>query len=275
LSLDYQSYSQSFGRYRDVRDNMYAYEAAFQGPDYLRVQIDKSRDFRYPRAPDQLLACEGFQATFMFRLAEHLLGEHYQTENISDAYPILFRALHGLMQNKNIDFHRPWLLEFAAELIRQDESLGRPVLLLLFDLSHGSFFIRDWRKTWQACYDASLTLDRASLINLKSMLDGLRETAIQHCLKGVENFDWPTGPVIPVKAPKVLLKLPGDNDRHGKELSFDLNTVSAGILRVAGYADDKLIKSLIESREAMPFTSLHDATRRGYIPEHVVLETAS
>jgi hypothetical protein len=33
LSLDYQSYSQSFGRYRDVRDNMYAYEAAFQGPE--------------------------------------------------------------------------------------------------------------------------------------------------------------------------------------------------------------------------------------------------
>jgi hypothetical protein len=39
-SADLASYSQSLARYLEVRENNYAFESAFQGPDYLRVQLE-------------------------------------------------------------------------------------------------------------------------------------------------------------------------------------------------------------------------------------------
>jgi hypothetical protein len=41
---DLTTFSQDMARYYDVRENYFAFESAFRGPDYLRVQLEKARD---------------------------------------------------------------------------------------------------------------------------------------------------------------------------------------------------------------------------------------
>jgi hypothetical protein len=59
-SADLASFSQNIARYLDVRDNNFSFESAFQNPDYLRVQLEKARDFATVRDANQLLQSEGF-----------------------------------------------------------------------------------------------------------------------------------------------------------------------------------------------------------------------
>src|SRR5208282_1233005 len=65
-SADLTSYSQTVARYSDVRENNFSFESAFTGPDYLRVQLEKARDFAAVRSANQLLQAEGYYASFFF-----------------------------------------------------------------------------------------------------------------------------------------------------------------------------------------------------------------
>jgi len=67
-SADLLTFAQSVSRYYDVRENSFAFVAAHKGPDYLRAQLDKARDFATLRDANQLLQSEGFYASFFFGL---------------------------------------------------------------------------------------------------------------------------------------------------------------------------------------------------------------
>ena len=45
---DLTTFSQDMARYYDVRENYFAFDSAFHGPDYLRVQLERARDFLHP-----------------------------------------------------------------------------------------------------------------------------------------------------------------------------------------------------------------------------------
>jgi hypothetical protein len=67
-STDLTTFSQSFARYYEIRENSFSFASAFQGADYIRVQLEKSRDFTTLRTANQLLQSEGFYASVFFGL---------------------------------------------------------------------------------------------------------------------------------------------------------------------------------------------------------------
>lgn len=94
-SADLASYSQNLARYHEVRENNYAFESAYQGPDYLRVQLEKARDFATVRDANQLLQSEGYYAAFLFLFV--MRGASVPDAAVVDARERqLLRALHAI-----------------------------------------------------------------------------------------------------------------------------------------------------------------------------------
>lgn len=96
---DMMSYAQSFGRYVDVRDNAFSFQTALTQGDYYRVQLDRSRNQALLRSADQLLASEGFYATFFFRQAAPNLPS-LTRKFLGKAYGPIFVALALVLSSR-------------------------------------------------------------------------------------------------------------------------------------------------------------------------------
>jgi hypothetical protein len=116
-SVDLTSYSQNLARYDDVRDNNFTFESACQAPDYLRVQLEKARDFSNLRDANQLLQSEGFYASFFFLLL--MRGDCIPAESVlAGRYERILKAMAAMFASVNSVDAKAWLVHFVIEYMK-------------------------------------------------------------------------------------------------------------------------------------------------------------
>src|ERR1022692_3227014 len=155
---DLTTFSQSLARYYDVRENHFAFESAFRGPDYLRVQLEKARDFSTLREANQLLQSEGFYASFFFLFA--MRGADLPAEEtVARREDQMLRAMAAMFAAVKTDISTPWLLELVTAYMRLYPGERAAIVDALNDLSHGVFVDAGAGALWREHYLASLRLD--------------------------------------------------------------------------------------------------------------------
>jgi hypothetical protein len=133
-STDLASYSQNIARYLDVRENNFSFAEAFQGPDYLRVQLEKARDFASPRDANQLLQSEGFYASFFFLWT--VRGASTPVDSvIAEREKQMMVVMRGLFDAGDGDQSNPWLLRLVVEFTKQFPDQKAAIVDALLDLS--------------------------------------------------------------------------------------------------------------------------------------------
>jgi len=255
---DLTSYSQNLARYQEVRDNAFSFDGAFQGPDYLRVQLEKARDFSTVRDANQLLQSEGFYASFFFLFV--MRGAAPPAEAVVDQREQqLLTAMHGLFASKADDRSNPWLLKLAIEYMKQFPDQKTVVADALNDLSHGMFVDPAAAALWKDHYLAALRLDMAGM-NMQGIM-AARKRWREQVLANPEMLLSRLGPEIPCEVPGTKVRLAAFNSDSPVE--FDLNTVQPGIMRLIPGITEAEVTAWLAERSRKPFASLEDFRARG------------
>lgn len=252
-SADLTSYSQNFARYDDVRDNNFAFESACETPDYLRVQLEKTRDFSKLRDANQLLQSEGFYGSFFFLFL--MRGEDIPSEAVLRArYEHVLRALAAMFESvKSVDA-KPWLVHFVIEYMKMFPDEKAAIVDVLNDLSHGVFVDPEAQRLWREHYLAALHIDRKRM-NIDAITAARRRWREQ-VLEKPEILFSRLGPEIACTVPDRPIKI----EIFGKTapLLFDLNTAPVGILRLIPGISEDAITHWITERNRGPFQSAKD-----------------
>lgn len=256
-SMDLLTYAQPRSRYMDVRENAFAFAPAFKGPDYLRVQLDKARDFSELRDADQLLESEGFTATFFFSLllrGKVAPGEAGLKERQQQVLATLYDVLHAKASTPE----RPYLLDFVSAFIRRYPEQAGEVVDVLLDLSHGVFVDRGAATLWREHYLGALRLDLAEKDNPK--IAKARQEWRERVLADPQALYANLGPPIRCEVPSVSVRLVAFGE--SAPLSFDLNTAEEGVIRLVPGIGEREIKSWISQRKARAFADVGDFRKR-------------
>ena len=259
-SADLASFSQNVARYLDVRDNNFSFETAYQQPDYLRVQMEKSRDFSTVRDANQLLQSEGFYASFFFLFV--VRGEETPAEPVIAAREErVLHAMRGMFSRNSPDISRPWLLDLVVEYAKQFPDEKAAIVDALNDLSHGVFVDSAAPKLWKEHYLATLRLDQPKM-NIPA-INAARKKWREQVLANPEVLYSRMGPEIPCAVPGTKVRL----EAFGEDapVRFDLNTVQPGILRLIPGITESEISAWIELRNQSPFRSADDFRSRGFL----------
>src|ERR1017187_2641154 len=171
-SADPPSYSQTLARYGEVRDNNFACDSSFQGPDYLRVQLEKARDFARLRDANQLQQSEGYYASFFFLFV--LRGSGIPDDAVIDQRERqIMRAMRAMFgtpaAGDPADGSNPWLLKLTAEYMKQFPEEKTAIVDALNDTSHGVFVDPAALGLWKDHYLGALQLDGAKM-NMQGMM---------------------------------------------------------------------------------------------------------
>jgi hypothetical protein len=258
-SADLTSFSQNVARYLEVRDNNFSFDSAFQGPDYLRVQLEKARDFAAVRDANQLLQSEGFCASFFFLWAVRGTATPAGTE-IAERERQILVAMHAMFGSGDWDASSPWLLRFAVEYMKQFPEQKPALVDALNDLTHGVLVDGGAARLWRDHYLAALQLDQPGM-NVAGITAARRKWRNQ-VMENPQVLLSRLGPEIPCTVPgtKVRLALL-DADAPVK---FDINTVQPGVLRLIPGITEGEVASWLEQRANKPFASQDDfKTRAG------------
>jgi hypothetical protein len=252
-SSDLATFSQSVARYLDVRDNNFAFEPAYQGPDYLRVQMEKARDFASLRSADQLLQSEGFYASFYFLWVMRGASAASEAE-IEERERRVLVAMHAMFAEDNWELSSPWLVRFAMAHMKQFPEEKAEMADALTDLSHGVFVDADAARLWKAHYLATLILDQKNM-NVAGIGER-RKKWRDAVLEDPRVLLSQVGPEIPCKLPgtKVRLEAFGEDS----PVIFDVNTAPAGILRLVPGIGESEVAGWMEQRAKKPFASVED-----------------
>lgn len=256
-SADLASYSQNLARYGEIRDNNFAFDSAFQGPDYLRVQLEKARDFATPRDANQLLQSEGYYASFFFLFA--LRGNGIPDDAAIDQRERqIMRAMHTMFAAGNAAESNPWLLKLTAEYMKQFPEERTAIVDALNDSSHGVFVDPAALGLWKDHYLAALQLDAAKM-NIQGMM-AARKRWREKVLADPGVLLSRLGPELPCELPcrKVRIAAFG----HDLTVSFDLNTVQPGILRLIPGITEAEISRWLTERAARAFATPEDFRAR-------------
>jgi hypothetical protein len=258
-AADLATYSQTVARYGEVRDNHYSFDSAFQGPDYLRVQLEKARDFSTVRDANQLLQSEGFYASFFFQLTAR--GEQPPDEaTITRREAQTLMALHGAFARVK-DANAPWLLEFVVQFMKQFPDDRTTVVDALNELSHGVFVDAGAAALWKDHYFAALHLDMAHLN--RDGIAAARKRWHDMVLADPSVLFSRLGPEIRCTVPGTHVRIAAfEND---EPLTFDLNTVPPGILRIIPGIAETEITAWLTERARQPFTDPDDFRARGFL----------
>ncbi len=264
-SADLASFSQNVARYLDVRDNNFSFESAFQGPEYLRVQLEKTRDFATVRDANQLLQSEGFYASFFFlfvvrgraKPAESVLAEREQQ---------ILRAMQAVFSSSSSDSSRPWLLDLVAEYVKLFPDQKAAIVDSLNDLSHGVFVDPSAAALWREHYLATLRLDQQKM-NIQA-INGARKKWRVQVLENPKILYSRLGPEIPCAVPGTKVRL----EAFGEDalVRFDLNTAPAAILRLIPGITDAEVAGWGAQRNERPFRSVDDFRSRGFLRQSVL-----
>lgn len=258
---DLTTFSQSLARYYEVRENHFAFQSAFRGPDYLRVQLEKSRDFAALREAGQLLQSEGFYASFFFLFA--MRGNQLPTEEmVAHREEQMLRALSAVFKEVKTDISTPWLLELVTHYMRLFPEERAGIVDALNDLSHGVFVDPGAAALWRGHYLASLRLDLAHLN--RDAINAARKRWREQVLADPRVLFSRIGPEIVCTVPAVTVRL----EAFGEDapLRFDLNTVQEGVLRLVPGITDGAVARWIAERARTPFAGADDFRRRVPVP---------
>jgi len=254
---DLTTFSQDLARYYDVRENYFAFESAFRGPDYLRVQLEKARDFSTLRDANQLLQSEGFYASFFFLFA--MRGASLPAEEtVAQREDRMLRAMAAMFAAVKTDASTPWLLELVTQYMRLFPDERAAIVDALNDLSHGAFVDPGAGALWRTHYLASLRLDLEHLD--RDAINAARKRWREQVMAGPQVLYSRLGPEIVCTVPAVTVRLVAFGE--DAPLRFDVNTVQEGIQRlVPGIGDDEIARWTAERAKA-PFASADDFRRR-------------
>ena len=259
-SADLMSYSQNVARYFEVRDNNYSFESAFQGPDYLRVQLEKTRDFSQLRGANQLLQSEGFYASFFFLFV--MRGASTPAENvIEERERQILTSMRAMFAASKDDGSNPWLLNLVLSHMKQFPDQKATIIDAVNDLSHGVFVDATAGELWTKHYEAALGLDLNNL-NLKGINEARKRWRDQVAENPQILFSR-LGPEVHCSAPAVKVRLVAMHQEW--PLEFDLNTVQPGILRLIPGISEAEIASWLRERTRRPFASSEDFRTRGIL----------
>ena len=261
-SADLASFSQNVSRYLDVRDNNFAFESAFQGPDYLRVQLEKSRDFATLRDANQLLQSEGFYASFFYLFV--MRGTSTPAEAmVAEREKQLMTAMQSMFASGAEDSSAPWLLRLAVEFMKQFPEQKAAIADALNDLSHGVFVDAGAAALWRDHYLATLRLDQQNM-----NLQGIAAARTKWRGQVVENpqvLFSRIGPEIACSVPGTKVRLVAFEE--DAEVRFDLNTAQAGIMRLIPGITEAEVASWLARRAEKPFASAEDFRSRAGLRE--------
>jgi hypothetical protein len=256
-SADLTSYSQNLARYGEIRDNNFAFDSAFQGPDYLRVQLEKARDFATLRDANQLLQSEGYYASFFFLFA--LRGSGIPDDAVIDQRERqIMRAMRVMFAAGHPDESSPWLLKLIAEYMKQFPEEKTAIVDALNDTSHGVFVDPAALALWRDHYLAAVEIDKAKL-NLPGIA-AARQRWREQVLADPGVLLSRLGPELPCELPSRKVRIAA----FGEDMTvrFDLNTVQPGIMRlIPGIAEDEVSRWLAERARA-PFATPDDFRAR-------------
>ena len=264
-SADLATYSQSLARYLEVRENNFAFESAFTGPDYLRVQLEKARDFATLRDANQLLQSEGYYASFFFLWV--MRGTGLPDDRVLDEREgQLMRAMQATFASAGDTRQQPWLPLLVRQYMKMYPLEKQAIADALNDTSHGVFVDSDAAELWRRHYLAALRLDVARMNSPE--IDLARRRWRAAVLADPDVLLAHIGPQVycEIIGPKVKLEaFPGDI-----RVEVDANTVQIGILRlIPGITEAEISKWLAE-RARKPFTGAEDFRSREIVsPEHL------
>ena len=261
-SHDLATFSQTVARYLEVRDNGYAFEPAFQGPDYLRVQMEKARDFAAVRNANQLLQSEGFYASFFFLWT--IRGASVPQESaVAERERRIMVAMRAMFDENDWDSSSPWLIRLVTAYIKQFPEQKTALADALDDLSHGVFVDPDAARVWKDHYLGALHLDKQGM-NVEA-ITALRKKWRESVVADPRVLYSRVGPELPCTLPGSKVRLAAFEE--DSPVVFDLNTAPAGILRLVPGITEPEITSWIEQRGKRPFSSIDDfKTRVGLRP---------
>jgi len=254
---DLATYAQTLARYTEVRDNHFAFAPAWRGPDYLRVQLEKARDFSQLRDANQLLQSEGFHATFFFCWVAHGPGLPDDSawlareERVFQAMAVVFDAVQP-------EPDTPWLLYFVQHYLRMFPGEREKIVAAFNDLSHGVFVDPEAGALWRAHYTAALRLDLKGL-NRDTILAS-RKLWNQRVADDPQVIFSRIGPQVPCRVTSVPVKLEAFGD--AAPLVFDANTAHEGILQLIPGIRAEQVERWMAERSSKPFSSLEDVRRR-------------
>ena len=261
---DLLSYSQTSTRYMEVRENYFAFAPAFKGPDYFRVQLEKSRDFTTLRDPNQLLQSEGFHASFFFT---HLVrGSHPVYDDvISDRQTKMLEVLAAVLSEKT-DGHTPFILSFVENYLSKYPEEGKEVLDVFLDLSHGVFVDKNAAKLWHDHYLGALHLDIAEKEN--KAVEEARKQWRAEVISNPKILYSLLGPQIAIEIPEQSILLVAFEE--SAPLAFDVNTVDEGIMQMVPEITAEQKQSWINQRSIKPFSDFGDFKKRSGLDEKVL-----
>jgi len=256
-SSDLASYAQNLARYTEVSENNYSFESAFQGPDYLRVQLEKARDFAAVRDADQLLQSEGYYASFFFLFT--MRGSTIPDEaTIEKRERQTMQAMRAAFVSDGGLQPGPWLLRIVTAYMKLFPDEKAAIVDALNDTSHGVFIDPAAASLWKEHYLACLRLDQEKM-NVQGLM-AARKRWREQALADPAILLSRLGPEIPCEAPaaKVRIVMFGDPI----PVRFDINTVQPGIMRLIPGISQAEIDSWLAARLAKPFASAEDFESR-------------
>ncbi len=255
-STDLLNYAQSFSRHQEVRDNAFAFVAAHES-DYLRTQLDRTRDFATLRNPNQLLQSEGFYASFFFSLLVRGVSEP-EPEVVRARLRRFLTVLADVLPAGAEDPDHPWLLDFVlAHRARYPETADE-VLAVLLDLSHGVFVDPNAARMWREHYLAALRLDLEGLG--RAQIEAARQRWRDDVERDPSVLLSRIGPQIRCEVPAVTVHLVALGDPA--PLVFDANTAQRGVLRLVPSITEELVDRWLAERERTPFSGADDLFAR-------------
>jgi len=252
---DLLTFSQTVGRYALVRDNNFAFEPAYTGPDYFRVQLEPSRDVAALRSADALLQSEGFYASFFFGLL-------MRGTRIPDSSALMVRERQALTALADVFEHvpltpgTPYLLHFLAAFARRFPANAAEADDVFLDLSHGVFMDADAEAVWRRHYLAAIRVDLAGLG--RDSLNARRARWREQLRTNPDIVFSRLGPQLRCEVANVPVRMLDEV----APLSFDANTAPEGVLRLVPGLSASGIAAWLRERSQRPFTGWRDLVNR-------------
>ncbi len=267
---DMSNYAQSFARYQSVRDNHYSFENATDTINYYRIQLSPTPDLERPRNASQLVASEGFCATYFFWLVAEQI-DTLSPEEITEVYQPIFDALQLTLAKvpKDNEPIPPYLTSFVKNYGQKNSKLKTVGVRLLHHLSHGAFFDRDYSNRWKEALRAHYRLDIAAIRKLHQSLESNEKKIVEQFSKRHESIDSNIGNVIAVQLANTKVRLPVAFGGQELPLSFDINTIPARVLTMIDGISQKEIDSFEVNRK-VPYRDLADFKKRSGIKKQIL-----
>lgn len=255
-SADIGTYAQTAARWSEVRENAYAFTSAHDGPDYLRVQLEKARDAATLRNANQLLQSEGFYATFFYGLAvrgaerpDRARARERQRETLA----VLAHTLAAV----EADPETPWLVE-VLDAWREIRPETYPEVLDAFlDLTRGVFVDPTAKRLWRDHYMAMLRLDLEN--RNREAIEAARARWREAVLADPAILRSRLGPAVPCVVESVTVELVAFG---ANPLYFDANTAEEGVVRMVPGIRDETVTRWLGERDGRPFASAGDLRER-------------